>query len=71
MTNNIPRRCRFDLMTPAELAISSAISQVEAMGADPSLTDAVTHLLAAREHIADYVDSHVKRVQYLPEDRLD
>lgn len=54
----IPRRARIDLMCPAELAIRNAIELVEAMGADPALTDAVVHLSSAQESVADYVDSH-------------
>jgi hypothetical protein len=43
-------------MTPAELAIRSAIDAVEVVGADVLLTDAVILLQQAREKVADYVD---------------
>lgn len=52
----IPRRCRLDLMTPAELAIYNAVQAVEEVGADPLLTDAVVLLQQAREKVADYID---------------
>ncbi len=57
--NDIPRRIRVDLLAPAEIAIAKALEAVEALGAAPALTDAVTHLQEARECVADYVDEHV------------
>jgi 3-oxoacyl-[acyl-carrier-protein] synthase III len=54
--NQIPRRCRIDLNTPAELAIRAAMEAVEMAGADPLLTDAVILLDQAREKVADFVD---------------
>jgi len=36
MSNEIPRRNRLDLNTPAEKAIYDAIQEVEKAGADPS-----------------------------------
>jgi DNA segregation ATPase FtsK/SpoIIIE-like protein len=56
MTNDIPRRCRIDLMTAAELAIRNAIGEVEKVGADVRLTQAVTLLSAAQTRLADYID---------------
>lgn len=53
----IPRRIRLDLMSPAELAITNAIQEVEKIGADVKLTNAVIKLLAAREDVADFIDS--------------
>lgn len=53
---DIPRRCRIDLMTPAELAIYKAAQAVEEMPADVRLTDAVILLSQARDKVADYVD---------------
>lgn len=53
------RRIRIDLLAPAEIAIVKALEAVEALGAAPTLTDAVSHLQEAREHVADYVDEHV------------
>lgn len=52
----IPRRCRLDLMTPAELAIVAAMDAVEALPADVRLTDAVVLLAKARDRVADFVD---------------
>lgn len=51
-----PRRNRLDLNTPAELAIYNAMQEVENVGADAKLTEAVILLSKARELIADYVD---------------
>ncbi len=56
---DIPRRNRLDLNVPAELAIRAAVDLVEALGADPTLTDAVNHLTEAGEHVADFVDGFV------------
>ena len=60
MGNEIPRRIRMDLMTPAELAITKAVHATEAMPADPLLTEAVILLLQARDKVADYVDREEK-----------
>lgn len=56
-TDNIPRRIRLDLNTPAELAIRAAVDAVELVGAHPLLTEAVILLGQAREKVADYVDT--------------
>src|SRR5574343_921446 len=56
MSNEIPRRSRLDQNTPAELAIRAAVDAVEALPADPRLTDAVVLLQEARESVANYVD---------------
>lgn len=56
MSNDIPRRCRIDLMTPAELAIRNAVEEVEKVGADPRLTDSVVLLSAAQTRLADFID---------------
>jgi methionine synthase I (cobalamin-dependent) len=58
--NEIPRRMRVDMYTPAELAIREAILAVETAGADPLLTDAVVLLDQAKAKVADFVDG-VKR----------
>lgn len=52
----IPRRCRYDLYTPAERAISDAVQAVEAAGADVRLTDAVILLQKAKDRVADFVE---------------
>ena len=55
-SNQIPRRCRLNLLTTEEYAIRNAIVLVERLGADPRLTDAVVLLQQARDKVADYVD---------------
>lgn len=57
------RRCRTDLQVKAELSIAKAIEDVEAMGADVLLTDAVIHLADAKAKIADYVDLHITVIE--------
>jgi hypothetical protein len=54
--NEIPRRIRIDLFTPAELAIYNAQQEVEKAGADVRLTKASILLSQAREAVADFVD---------------
>lgn len=56
MGNEIPRRNRLDLNTPAEKAIHDAIQEVEKVGADPKLTDVVIMLVKAKDLLSDYVD---------------
>ncbi len=56
VSNDIPRRCRLDLNTPAERAIYDAMQEVEKAGADVRLTDAVILLGEARDAVADFVD---------------
>lgn len=55
--SDVPRRCRMDLMVPAEVKIREAILAVEEMGADSRLTDAVVKLAEAKNSVADFVDS--------------
>jgi len=54
----IPRRVDTLRHTPAEAAIHNAILAVEAVGADPLLTDAVLLLSEAQEKVADFVDCY-------------
>jgi len=56
MNDDIPRRCRVNLLTPAELSIRQAIVAVELVGAHPLLTDAVNLLSQAKDKVADYID---------------
>ena len=56
MKEAIPRRIQTQLLTMAESAIRLAVAEVEVMGADVRLTDAVVLLQAARESVADFVD---------------
>lgn len=51
-----PRRNDLQQQTPTEEAIRKTIEMVEALGAHPFLTDAVTLLGAARDRIADFVE---------------
>ena len=62
----IPRRIRVDLMTPAELAIRQAVLVVEEAGCDSRLTDAVVLLGQAKECVADYVDNMPRLVKVCP-----
>lgn len=56
MHDEIPRRNRVDQWTLAEHAIAAALAEVERVGADVRLTDAVVLLNKARHRVADYVD---------------
>lgn len=53
---DIPRRIRIDQFSLAEKAIWDAAQAVEAMPADPRLTEAGNLLTAARAKVADFVD---------------
>ena len=55
----LPRRIQLDKCTPAELAIQNAVWEVEKMGADVRLTNAVILLSEARDQVADFVDGVV------------
>lgn len=55
-----PRRNRIDLNTPAEKSIDDAIKEVEKIGADGRLTEAVTLLSQAKELVGDFVDQPCK-----------
>ena len=59
---DMPRRCRLDLNTPAELAIRAAVEAVEAAGCDSLLTEAVILLGEALDKVAFFVDTHVAQV---------
>lgn len=52
----IPRRNRLDKNEPAELAIRNAVNEVERIGADNRLTEAINHLNHARELVADFIE---------------
>lgn len=54
--NGIPRRIRLDLCEPAEKIIYDAIQEVEKLGADERLTNAVVKLSEAKELVSDYID---------------
>lgn len=55
--NGVPRRMRLDLLTPNELLVYNIGQEVEKMGADVLLTDAVILLQHVREKLADYVEA--------------
>jgi hypothetical protein len=52
----IPRRIQIQKMTPAELAIRTAMLEVEKLPPDARLTDAVVLLGQAQEKVANFVD---------------
>lgn len=54
--NGIPRRSRLDLLEPAEKAIYNAMQEVEKIGADERLTNAIVKLQEAKELVSDYID---------------
>ena len=54
--NTMPRRYRVDLFTPVEKMIYKCQGEVEKMGADIRLTDALNLLIEARHKIADFID---------------
>jgi hypothetical protein len=51
-----PRRSCLDANHQAELAIRAAIDAVEALGADPLLTQAVTKLGEAKDLVAGWLE---------------
>lgn len=53
---NFPRRNQLDKCEFAELAIYTAIEEVEKLGADVKLTDAIMKLNEARNLVADFID---------------
>ena len=61
MSNDIPRRNDLLRQEPAELAIGFATYQVETLGADPLLTEAVVLLGQAKDKVADYIDKKGKK----------
>jgi hypothetical protein len=54
---DFPRRNRIDLFSPGEASIRATVFEIEKMGADVRLTDAVILLGKAQEKVADYVDN--------------
>lgn len=57
---NLPRRIRLDKNVHAELAIRKAMNEVEDLGADIKLTDAIIKLNEALDLVSDYVDNKLK-----------
>jgi hypothetical protein len=56
-----PRRIDLNAMSPTELSILKVVGEVELLGADTKLTDAVVLLQQARDKVADYVDMMIAR----------
>lgn len=54
--NGFPRRSRLDLCEPAEKILYDAMQEIEKLGADERLTNAVIKLAEARELVSDYID---------------
>lgn len=61
----ILRRNRLDLNTPAELAIRNAVQEVEKIGADIKLTDAINLLGKAKELVSDFIDLEASKIKFL------
>lgn len=59
MSNEIPRRNRIELFTPAEKVIYEAMQEVEKLSADVRLTEAVVLLEKAQNKVADFVDANL------------
>jgi hypothetical protein len=55
-TEEFPRRFVVDQMVAAELAIRNAMAEVENLGADARLTDAIVLLGMAKDKVSDFVD---------------
>lgn len=51
-----PRRNDITANTPAELHIRDCITEIEELGVDPRLTQAVTLLTQARNAVADWLE---------------
>lgn len=60
MTGDFLRRVRIDQWTDAERAIQTATDEVEKLGADARLTEAVILLGQARDKVANVVDERLK-----------
>ncbi len=56
LINGIARRIQLDHFEPSEIAIYNAMQEVEKIGADLRLTQAVTLLAEARNLVADYIE---------------
>jgi hypothetical protein len=53
---DFPRRAYQDAQHEAEKAIQAAVNAVEALGADPLLTNAVVKLAQAKDHVSDWLE---------------
>lgn len=57
--DEIPRKCQMNEWCSAERLIAAAIHEVELLGCDPALTDAVVLLGEAQEKVASFIDREV------------
>lgn len=60
---SFPRKIRQDLSVPAEIAIGNAIQQIEKLGADVRLTDAVVLLGKAKDKVSEYIDEELEKIK--------
>lgn len=58
--NAIPRSNRLYLNVPAELAINTSINEVENLGCDVKLTEAIKLLSEAKGLVAKFIDETLK-----------
>jgi hypothetical protein len=56
---DIPRRNQLNKCTPAELAISKAMEEVEKLRPDVNLTVAIMKLSEARDMVSDFIDESI------------
>jgi len=54
--SNILRRHNLNELSPAEIAFRNAMAEVEKLGADERLTDAIILLDKAKNKVADFID---------------
>ncbi len=59
------RRNRLDLMEPSEKIIYEAIQEIEKIGADVRLTDAINMLSGAKELVSDFIDKKQTEEKYV------
>lgn len=57
MSQNIPRRCFIDKLTPGEKAIYDAIVEVEKIPGDVRLTEVSAMLARAKDLLSDFIDN--------------
>lgn len=57
--NEIPRRNRMDLWEPSEKLIQHTVWEIEKMGADVRLTNAVNLLSQAKDLVSDFIDERI------------
>ena len=61
----ISRRIDIERMLPAELALRNAELEIEKLGADERLTNAVILLAEAQEKVSDFIDGEFQRLAKL------